>query len=226
MQTTRKVITSFTISNYPDSDLYVFSQIVLTKLTGNATFPAIDALPPLTQPPAPAPPTPNLTDASSGFFTALQKARKGSVADTVAKDSARKTLTDMLSKWANYVNLIAKGEMAQLITSGFDINKERQKIGILEKPATPTVSSPGVGQIKATGSPVDGAGAYKYEFQRLDLTNDQPVGLPIYYDKTSTEIFRAGLVPGSRWAIRYVAVGSDDSAENWSDAAKVTVLQA
>lgn len=225
MTTKRKVITNF--GNYRDAELHVVSEGALDNLTGNTNFPGNETVPLLTQPPSPAPLTPNLTSASADYFTKLKKARSRKDADVIAKDAARVVLEGMLNKWANYVNLAAAGDLTKLITSGFDLNKERQKAGILLAPEGLKVSSPGVGQLFATVDAVDNAAAYKWKIRELDA-NDLPViGIASIEEvTTATQLFLADdnrIVSTKRYSVQVVAVGSDRRAVNWADPVYVTI---
>lgn len=228
MTTKRKVITSFVTGNYDDPGLHLIAEVAIEDLTGNATFPGNDTVPPLTQPPAPAPATPNLTDASADFFDKLKAARNGSTLDTAEKDASRVILEGMLNKWANYVNLVADGNVIKLRTSGFDLNEEKQKKGILPAPDGLRVSSPGLGQLEAKLIPVKGAGGYNFRITEVDFSTEAPVpGVqPFTVSTVPGNLFMADdprLVRTKCYKIEASAIGSDRTAVNWSDPAFVVI---
>lgn len=221
MNTLRKVITSF--GTIEDAKLYVRGEVVIQKLTGNPTFPGIPSLPPLTQPASPAPAVPNLTDANSDFLAALVNADSGDTLTTSAKNDARALISGMLNSWADYINLIAKGNLTQLLTSGFIMNKLRQKAAALPKPDAPVVSSPQAGQLLAAVNAVTGAFAYLWKVQQVDATTGAPIGIALLYPTTPAHLMLTGRPNTTRWEVSVLAIGTNDEEENWSDIIPVTI---
>lgn len=227
MATKRKVIINF--RNYSDAELYLVGSRTLLNLTGNTHFPDIDSLPPLTQPAEPAPPTPNLTNANALYFTKLlYSGPQGSTEANNAKNEAREVVEGMLNKWASYVNLVADGNLGMLLSSGFDLNKEKQKAGILPAPEGIKVSSPGAGQLEARIDPVKGSNSYNWLLTEVDFATEAPVtGVqPFTISTVPGRIFLADderIVRGKCYKIQAAAIGTDRSAVNWSNGA-VTII--
>ena len=69
-------------------------------------------------------------------------------------------MQNLLSKLANYVNLIADGDVVKLDSSGFELNKEHHAIGMLEAPQTITLNSVHEGQVEIKIGKVEGAFSY------------------------------------------------------------------
>lgn len=229
MNTKRKALISF--AGLEDTYVHLIAARVLLKLTGNANypFPTNDTVPPLTQPPDPAPPTPNLTDANALYFTKLlNSGHQASTADNNAKDEARVIVEGMLNKWAVYVNLRADGNLAKLLTSGFDLNKEKEKAGILPAPETPKVSSPGAGQFEGKTKPVRGAGGYLWRFIEVDFDTEAPVpgAVPFTIPTVPGKVFIADderLKRATAYKVQVAAIGADRTATNWSDGAVLII---
>lgn len=219
MPTQKRVVTNFSSAKYSDSDLYTVSQAALYGLTGNTYFPGIPSLVLLTQPPAPNPPVLNLTDASADYFTKLIEARKGGKDRIDAKNVAREVLEDILGSWANYVNLISKGNTAMLQSSRFDLIKEPQRVGILPKPENFKVRAIGKGQLELSVEKINGAYSYQWELEKVG--SEEP---KITKTTRTTTVLITDLESIKQYHCRVVGIGADDSAENWSDAITSTVL--
>lgn len=227
MNTKRKALISF--AGYEDSYLHLIAARVLLKLTGNTDFPGNNTVPPLTQPAEPAPPTPNLTGAIADYFTKLQNSgHQASTAANNAKNDARVIVEEMLNKWGTYVNLVADGNLAKLLTTGFELNKEKEKAGILPAPESPKVSSPGAGQFEGRTKPVRGAGGYLWLFVEVDFDTEAPVpgAVPFTIPTVPGKVFIADderLDRGKAYKVQVAAIGADRTATNWSDGAVLII---
>lgn len=218
-----KVLTDFSSNRYSDSELYLAAQVALLGLTGNPYFPEptdpAHPLPPLTQPPAPAPPVLNLVDASATFFNALIEASNGGKNQTIAKNVARTILEDVLQQWATYVNLLSKGDITKLASSRFKLSKQPEPVGPLPKPQNFTVKATAIGRLELSVDSIKGASSYQWKLRRVDT--DEPA---IVTNTTAATITFNNLESTKQYECRVVAVGSDQSAKNWSDGVTSTVL--
>lgn len=112
MKTKQKVNLGF--SQFSDENVLVLAETALAAMTGNASFDD---------------PTPSLTDFEeviNAYTVKLTNARKrGSPHDTALKNEARKELEDNLAQLAFYVNKVAKGNLATMLSSGLPVSKYR-----------------------------------------------------------------------------------------------------
>lgn len=115
MKTIQKVNLGFT--RFRDERLVVIGQTVIAAMDNNANF---------------SEPTPTLEEFEevfNEFAHKLAEARKrGSPYDTAAKNEARKVLEDKLAELAFYVNKVAKGNLATMLSSGFPVSKYRNSV--------------------------------------------------------------------------------------------------
>ncbi|MDP4207839.1 MAG: hypothetical protein Q8928_03385 [Bacteroidota bacterium] len=72
---------------------------------------------------------------STNYRTAFEKALTGTSQDVTAKNIARKALTDFIRILGKDVNLQANGDLLKLQSSGFELSKDRSKLGVLPKPS-------------------------------------------------------------------------------------------
>ena len=115
MKTNQKVNLGFT--RFSDENVLVIAQTVITAMTDNINFPE------------PTPPLQEVSVVMEDFTEKLAEARKrGSPYDTAAKNDARVDLEDILAELAFYVNKIAKGDLATMLSSGFPVSKYRNSI--------------------------------------------------------------------------------------------------
>ena len=110
--------TVFNFYRYSDGMLESKTHSIISSMTGNAFFPT---------------PVPTLTEvqaAASDYAAALVKAGTGNRSDVADKNAKRETLTGLLRTLSTYVNLVANGDRTQLLSSGFEISKDRQPVSI------------------------------------------------------------------------------------------------
>ena len=68
------------------------------------------------------------------YSAALLQSIDGSKADTANKNACRVNLADSISTLANYVNLTSVNDLVKLESSGFNISKVSNPVGILDAP--------------------------------------------------------------------------------------------
>ena len=154
MVTKRKVLVGFTT----DSNDYVLveAKTVVSSMTDNEYFGL------------PIPPMVEVALGVETYENALIKARQTkSIQDMEAKKVAKLNLQNLLSRLANYVNLIADGDVAKLESSGFQLNKPRQAIGILDAPHAITLSSVRTGQVDIKIDKVENASGYLVMYREM-----------------------------------------------------------
>ena len=137
----------------------------------------------------PSPPLATIQAASDNFFTSIAAAADGGRSVTVVKRNARKALTDLVRLLASYVQVACKGDLANLILSGFPPHKPvRQPVGQLSQPQGLAIKhGPQLGDITARVKPVKGAVNYNWR-----ITANLPGAVPvIVQDTASTHVFNS-----------------------------------
>src|SRR5699024_406040 len=115
MRTKQKVNLGFT--RFSDERLVVIGQTIIAAMDDNANFSE------------PTPALDEFEEVLNEFAHKLAEARKrGSPYDTAAKNEARKVLEDNLTELAFYVNKVAKGNLATMLSSGFPVSKYRNSL--------------------------------------------------------------------------------------------------
>lgn len=188
-----KIITGF--SKKSDSELDLKSQQITTQMTGNAYF---------------ATPIPTLVEvntAESEFATSLINSANGNTNDTATKNKKRKVLESLLHRLGLYVELTADGDEDKLFSSGYDLQKEKETVGILPKPENLKVNN-GVnpGSVKVSINSIAGADSYLCQFTEAPVTETSTwVVLP----STKATINIDGLTSGKKYAFKIAGVGAD-----------------
>lgn len=193
-----KALTTFSNSKYTDAELSIKAQHVVANMSGNVAFPN------------PTPGLDTLTAAASDFEEAEQASRNGSRELVAIKNQRRAVLEAMLREEANYVNLVAKGNLALIISSGFEHSKRAEPIGALPAPENLQVK-PGLskGSLQVSCNPVRGATAYCFDYCLLPGTSWERV------DSTKHRVTITGLNSGQQYAFRVYALGTNPQ-RNWS----------
>lgn len=115
--------------------------------------------------PTPVPTLESLNSGRMDFGQLLEKASSRSKNDIAAKNVARQHLTELLVELGHYVTLTAKGDLQKLVSSRFDLRKQREPVPELLKPknikATDGIN-PGV--INLSVDAVKGARSYSHEY--------------------------------------------------------------
>ncbi len=104
------------------ADLVGKSEHIEADMTGNANFPT------------PSPKVSDLTAARTSLVAAISEAEGGAHAAIATKNAAAKTLAQLLTKMARYVNSVAAGDVAKAVSSGFELAKRPEPIDHLEAP--------------------------------------------------------------------------------------------
>jgi hypothetical protein len=184
-----KVITSFFEAS--DSIFSEKVQVILNAMPGNAGFPA------------PVPALTEIEDAFADFLTAKMAAATGNRAHIADKNAKRGVLTRLIRALALYINLTAEGDRSLLLTTGFDVNKERQPV-IITNPENLAIVNGNTGELIVSVKTVKGATAYVHAY-----TTDAILAESSWVSVTTTSrknIF-TGLEPGKTYYCRVAAVG-------------------
>lgn len=116
-----KAIVNF--AKVKENDLVESAQRILNKMAKNAHFKT------------PIPALEVIQKALSDYSAALVNCMDGTKEDTAFKNAKRLVLDTYLSTLGGYVNIIADGDLVKLDSSGFQISKQPEHIGILDAPA-------------------------------------------------------------------------------------------
>ena len=202
----KKVINRF--ANLSDGLLESKTHSIISSMTGNAHFPT------------PAPTLAQLETAADNYSSALVKAGTGNRADVADKNAKRETLVEHLRRLCKSVNVIANGDAAMLLTSGFDLSKDPQPI-VISKPEILRIEN-GVasGQLLLSVKAVKGAYSYLHEY-----TTDAALSPDSWVSTMSTSakaVFN-NLQPGTVYYCRVAVVGSNNQML-YSDAASRMVI--
>ena len=175
---------------------------VATSLTGNANF-TTPTIPPAT-----------LTTQANGFNTAAAKALNGTPSDTLDKTNKRAALIASLDQLATYVDLIANGDAAIILSSGFNLASSSSRT-----PAVPgttsilSVTNVASGKLGLDLQVAANAWAYIVEYTAL------PSGAKLTATFTNPhDVTLTGLTPGTNYSIRVQVMGSGNQITEWSDA--------
>lgn len=153
---------------------------VIEKLTGNAALPT----PPVT--------LANMILAGDQLEQVIEDAIHGSRLSREIRDAQVKDVRDILTKTANYVRATANGDGAILASSGFDMAKEPQPVGLPGQPANLRVMmGPKSGQTESKWRRVHGATSYKLMRSASDPSNApkwEVVGITSKVSHVDTEL--------------------------------------
>lgn len=211
-----KLIIGFT--QLGDADFAVRAETIVTSLTGNATFPE----------PWPQQ-LPSLATLSQHFetyqdaFTAAQSGDRQKIALRIA---ARKTLNDDLRRLAPYLEVIAAGDTALLLSTGYELRRDTAKsngTAVLAAPDDFRVDrGPLSGTLIVRARRLPGAGAYEVQTAQADPTVESNWADAGTY-KLCSRIELEGLTPGKTVSVRLRGIGST-SPGAWTPAASLMVV--
>jgi hypothetical protein len=165
--------------------------------------------------PTPSPTLTVIQGVLTSFNAAVAKAAVGSKADTTYKNNQRLVLAGMVRQLASYVTVACKGDMMNLLLSGFPTQKpERQPIGPLPAPGSLMLAHGSLsGELDAWTNPVFGAGTYNWKLQPAT-----PGAAAITAQTTAASNTFTGLTPGVKYTCTVNAVGAAGPSD-WSNAA-------
>lgn len=200
-----------TVNNFyrfSDGTLESKTHSIISSMTANANFPT------------PVPAIADVQAAATAFSAALVKAGTGNRMDVADKNAKRDTLVGLLRTLSTYVNLVANGDRTQLLSSGFDISKDRQP-SVISKPENLKVENGlSSGELLVTVKAVKGAYAYLHEY-----TTDASMapGSWVTTNATTARYLFSNLQPGTLYYCRVGAIGSNNQLL-YSDAVSRMVI--
>ena len=193
-------------SNVKDEFLMAKANTVVQAMTGNVFFPT---------------PSPDLTILDSALVD-FQKCmalarRKGSPADTAAKNNSRKTLMNVLQQLAFYVSQESNGDLHQLLSSGFDVSNYPKAgdvpdrvYGLLLKDGKQS------GQMRLDFTPQQKVFFYEYRFTMTYVEDSDMDWSSIYNTTSSKNNIIAPLIPFEKYYVQVRSVNGYGKSE-WSD---------
>ena len=165
----------------------------------------------------PAPALADIQAASDNFTGGVADAAVGGPAATSKKNNLRLVLVNLLRQLASYVTVACKGDMTNLILSGFPVQKPvRQPIGVLPAPQGMIMEhGDHHGELVAYVNPVFGSSAYNWR-----LTPATPGAAPVITQTTAANQTFTGLTPSVSYAVEANAVGAAGPSD-WSNPASL-----
>ena len=190
------------INTDSDADLISRTTGILTAMTGNTAYPT------------PAPTLAAVHASLTAFSTALSDAQGGGVVLTAAKNAAREALAVLLRELASYVHVACKGDLKNLLSSGFPIQKpSRQPVGVLLPPAGLILANgTRSGELNAWATPVPSSVLYTW---RVALVTTPDVSVRST-QSTAASITFVGLTPASEYQVIVNAIGTAGPSD-WTD---------
>lgn len=206
MKLKRQPVALKNFAQLADDTLVLFSRGVVTALTDNHDFIA------------PVVSLATLTDLIDAFQAAIPDKSLRNSQNAAVKNALRVPLVEALTANCNYVNGVANGDRAKLLTSGYNISAETHPRPMVVVPTNVRVQQ-GVN----SGSVVMGCArqqaARAYEARCKNDAGDWTGG---FINTRSRQVTIDGLMPGISYQFQMRAVGAD-AASGWSDTLEMIV---
>lgn len=192
--------TSLAFARLPDAALNSFAETVVTRMTGNAAF----SDPPFI-----------MMDVGAQqvlFGNAIVAAANGGKQATATKNALREHLIEMLRGDAAYVTSAAGGDLALLLSSGYDsVRTDRTRIA-LPQPVVEKLDNPMSTQLGLRLKPVPTAHSYEV---RISYGANGWQGVGVF--TSSRNIIIPDLTPGTVYTVQARAVGGTTGYSDWSN---------
>lgn len=194
-------------SKITDESLQILSSTVLQAMTDNEYF--VD----------PSPTLEVLEEYSDAYIEKLSIARRrGSPYDTAVKNELRKELEKVLSELAFYVNKIADGNIAVLLSSGFELSKYRSSMLSPKKiEFVKLEDGRNEGQLVLNFERQRGARLYEYRVaDEKDEIGEIQWTEKVYVTTTSQKNLIQPVVPGKTYYLSVRAINARGTGD-WSE---------
>ncbi len=196
----------------PDDELLVQAETVLAAMDGNANFAT------------PVPALAAVTAAKEDFSAKLAIARKRSgPEETELKNQSRDALAELLKQLAFYVSTTAAGNLAVILSSGFQATAYPRRGSVPDRPfAVRLYDGRLSGQLVFTLPKVPRALFYEYRYG----TRDEASGVHEWSEPILTTSSRDNLVAGLDEGVRHyvqVRAGNGYGRTEWSDPVSLRV---
>ena len=184
-----------------DGDLSAYTNNVITCMSGNAAY----SKSPISMA--------DLTKLLGTFDTAVAAALAGGKALTATKKAAREALLAALQKIAAYVQIVADGDMALLLASGFSAaNTSRSQQAKLDRPLILGVENEGTTKLTVRLQSVPRARSYE-----VRAINGATTPAATVIATQARRIIVGSLTPGTTYNIQARAIGGSEGYSEWSD---------
>ena len=194
-----KVALSF--NRLSDADLSAFANNINTCMAGDAAF----AKPPVAYT--------DLSKLLDTFDKAVSAATGGDSAMIAAKTNARNALLAALQKLAAFVQIVADGDMAVLLLSGFSAyTSNRKPQAKLDCPLILGIENEGTAKLGVRLQPVPYAKSYE-----VRAINGATTPASSAISTHARHIVVENLVPGTTYTISARAIGGSEGYSEWSD---------
>jgi hypothetical protein len=198
MTTTYRTSRSFSKLN--DAGFAGFSGNVITKMTNNAGYP--NPIVPLT----------TLTNKRTSFVLASDAAANGDRVAIALRNTEREGLDNLLRQQAAYVESVAGGDLALLLSSGFEAQSSSRTQIPLSTPEVLGVENPGTTKLALRLSAVELARAYEVRIS-YGTNGWQSAGV----FTQARRIVLENLTPGTLYNLQARAIGGSTGSSEWSD---------
>lgn len=197
---------SLSFGKIPDNKLTVFAGTVLENLYEQAVFNS--------------PPVPEavLRAAIAAFKEAKVEQADGGRRTTVVKNQRRAELLDLLRSLACYVQLICDGDLAILLSSGFQAKNENRARTPLEKAVMRRVVHGHSGQALVTTKAQPNVRTWEVIVVELDEDGKPGPHRKTALSTSSRNIPVDGLTPGKLHSFQARALGGSTGCSDWSNA--------
>jgi hypothetical protein len=152
-------------------------------------------------------PTPALEDLQSAitqFGELNTSSASGDRYQIAEKNRSRKELETLLRRLGGYVIMTGGDDRAILVSSGFDLEKEREATVVLAPQSMKLVSGQNSGEVNIRISGAKGVQTYQYEYTADPMTDNS-----LWQSETNSKavhIFK-DLVPAKRYWFRVATIG-------------------
>jgi hypothetical protein len=184
-----------------DTELSKFTGRTIAGLTGNADFPE------------PVVTTKELGTLKTTFDNAIIKADKGGNLATAQKNAARAAVLDALNKNASYVDINCNGELALLLSAGYEAASSNRAQTVLPAPQIIAVENAQSGELRARVKADPTAKSFQ---GRIRQASGSEFGPSISF-KNSRSILFKGLTAGVTYVLELCAIGGSTGQSDWSN---------
>jgi hypothetical protein len=196
------------ISGVSPDALVSKGRVLISKMTGNPTFPS---------------PTPTLAELQTAV-NELQDAISAAAFGDRQKISERNTKYDalylLITRLGGYVSSVAAGNADAVLSSGFDVRRRNTPAQPVAPPIDVRASRTSVqGRVEVQWAPDRGARSYVVEMTTTDPAEGNTVWAPCGFT-TRTKLYVDGLAIGKFYWFRVKAVGTRENS-GFSDVALV-----
>jgi hypothetical protein len=162
-------------------------------------------------------PTPTMKDllaAITQFGDLLTGSASGDRYQIAEKNRSRQELETLLRRLAGYVIMTSGDDRAMLVSSGFDLEKEREPTAALAPQSMKLVSGANSGEVDIRVSGAKGVQTYHYEYTPDPLTDNS-----VWETETNTKVQHSfkGLTPAKKYWFRVATVGRGDGVKVYND---------